>query len=68
MESVDRHLQAVQSVCHLLEPVGNLQVNPGRGFQAQQDQLWELSSFSEAAMAAALSAYSLPDPPPSRPR
>ena len=35
---------------------------------AGDDQLWQLMSLGEAAKAAALSAFTLPDPPPSRPR
>ncbi|MFK3822785.1 hypothetical protein ACI2KL_11305, partial [Pseudomonas yamanorum] len=36
--------------------------------KAQQGPVWELSSFSEAAMAAALPTSMLPDPPLSQPR
>jgi hypothetical protein len=36
--------------------------------KAQQDPAWELSSFSEAAMASAQPASRLPDPPLSQPR
>ncbi len=36
--------------------------------KAQQDPVWELSSFSEAAMASAQPTSMLPDPPLSQPR
>jgi hypothetical protein len=36
--------------------------------KAQRDPVWELSSFSEAAMASAQPASRLPDPPLSQPR
>jgi hypothetical protein len=43
---------------------------PGAGMslKAQQDPAWELSSFSEAAMASAQPTSMLPDPPLSQPR
>ncbi|WP_219273012.1 hypothetical protein [Pseudomonas sp. Xaverov 83] len=40
----------------------------GMSPKAQQGPVWELSSFSEAAMAAALPTSMLPDPPLSQPR
>ena len=40
----------------------------GMSPNAQQDPVWELSSFSEAAMASALPTSMLPDPPLSQPR
>ena len=39
-----------------------------RDLTDKADPLWELSSFSEAAKAAALSAQLSPDPPFSQPR
>ena len=40
----------------------------GRKHSGCANRMWELSSFSEAAKAAALSIKRLPDTPPSRPR